>query len=122
MTVREYMEITGKTDCDNFTFVIAKAVKDTNSPFYHEEYKTTPIRSAHEWLEESCKTKDYIVLNAKQPPVVWASVTGWMNWYNKGHLNCLLVSPKEEIVMHYGEVQGAEMIEMIDEYVRKQID
>ncbi len=49
MKVKEWLESKGKNE--QATFIIAKSVKDDASPFYHKEYKTTPIFCVWEWLQ-----------------------------------------------------------------------
>ena len=122
MTVKEYLEATGKNKHTNICFVIEKAVKDTHSPFYHEEYTQTPIRNAYEWLLDDCRIKDYIVLNGEQPPICHITCKGWINHYSKGLLECMLITTEEDIRKHYSKEQAEEMLEMYDREIRKSIE
>lgn len=121
MKVKEYLQATGKANGHSVTFIIAKAVKDEHSPFYHEEYRTTPTRSSWEWLSEDCKIKDYLVLNGEQPPIEHITTKSRLNHFNKGYLSCLLVTTEEDIKMRYSEKQAKEMIDMYDREIRKSI-
>lgn len=122
MKVKEYLQAIGKIDGEQVTFVIAKAVKNEYSQFYHEEYRTTPIRSAYEWLREDSNTKDYIVLNGEQPPIAHITTKFWLNRFNTGHLSCLLITTEEDIRMIYSEPQATDVIAMYDEEIRKSLN
>lgn len=113
MKLREFLQENGRNI--QYTLVIQKTVKDEHSPFYHDEYKTTPIYSTWEWLQSSCIDK-YIVINRDHPPI---DVTGcWLNWYNKGNLGCCVVTTEEDLILHYGEKQGKDMIDYYDRKIR----
>lgn len=115
MKLREFLEEAGQNS--QYTFVIQKAVKDEGSPFYNSEYTTTPIYTTWEWLRMPCIDK-YIVIKRDHPPI---DVTGgWLNWYNKGHLGCCMVTTEQDLLTHYGERQGRDMIAYYDREMRKQ--
>lgn len=116
MTVREFIVKTG-TRCDR-TFIVQKSVKDEASPFYHDEYGTTSVQHSNEWLRGTF-VDTHIVIVADHPPV---DVTGaWHNWYKSGHLRCAVVTTEADLITHYGEAQGRDMIAMYDREVRKQM-
>lgn len=117
MTVREYLAKIGTGH--NVTFIVQKAVKDEHSPFYHDEYKTTPIYSPQELLRGYCFVDTNIVINADHPPV---DVTGtWSNMYKRGHLRCAMITTEADLMTRYSEVQGRDMIAYYDREVRKQM-
>lgn len=113
MKVKEWLHTKDKNT--NVTFIIAKAVKDETSPFYHTEYRTTPIRSVWEWLEGET-AENYIVIKADHPPI---DATGsWNDWYLKSHLLCAMIATEQDLITRYGEKQGNEMIEYYDNKLR----
>lgn len=113
MNLKEYLETIPKND--RVTFIISKAVKDSGSPFYHNEFETVPIRIAWEWLQSTHLDK-YLVINSNHPPI---DITGgWVNWYNRNDLRCLIVTTKESLITQYGEKQGSSMIEYYKKHVR----
>lgn len=117
MKIREYIEKVGPTQA---TFIIQKAVKDEHSPFYHNEYTTTPVRYQHEWLQHDGFVDTHIVIKADHPPV---DVTGaWHNWYKHGHLRCAMVTTEADLLTHYGEEQGRRMIAYYEQEVRKEME
>lgn len=120
MKVKEYLQLIGKTEnsSDSLTFVISRAVKDDNTPYYHEEYRTTPIRSIWEWCESDIM--NYIVLNPTQPPIDWLT-TGWNNRYKRGDLMSMLVIPKEDLYLIYPQKQADELIIFIDKKIKESI-
>lgn len=96
MTRQEWLENLNKYD--EVTFIIAKAVKDDNSPMYHTEYRTTPIRAVYEWLH---REDEYVVINTDHAPI---DVTGnWGKWYRSGRLKCAIITTKEDLYKMYGE-------------------
>lgn len=117
MKVKEWLESKGKNE--QATFIIERAVKDDATPFYHDEYRTTPIRSVYEWLDSTTAEK-YIVINADHAPID-VSNGGWTNWYKGGHLHCAVITTEEELYKHYSETQAKEMIEWYDKKVREQM-
>lgn len=106
MKIREYLEkIEKHTDV---TFIIQRSIKDDHAPFYHNEFQTTPIRTNQEWLEGEGFIDNHIVINQDHPPI---DVTGtWVNWYMAGRLKCAVVTTEEDLIRHYGEKQGRDMI------------
>lgn len=117
MNIREYLEKTGATQA---TFIIKKAVKDEASPFYHDEYKTTPVRYKHEWMQSEGFVDNHIVIKADHPPI---DVTGaWHNWYKGGTLRCAMVTTEADLLTHYGEEQGRKMIAYYEREVQAQME
>lgn len=117
MLVKEYLELKGSKN--NFTFIIQKAVKDDNSPFYHEEYKTTPIQNYYEWKHAEKFLHKYIVVKADHAPIDPTGV--WLNWYQQGDLNCCMITTEQDLITRYGDKQGQEMINYYDKEARKQL-
>lgn len=121
MNVRQYFDLLGKDKIfTQATFIIARAVKDNHSPSYHAEYRTTPIYTVEEWLNNA-KILDYIVLNDKQAPIDWLSGAPWINWYNGGHLLSLLVIPRDELETLYSQDQARSMEEYIERKIREEV-
>lgn len=116
MKVKEWLESKGKNE--QATFIIAKAVKDDNSPFYHKEYKTTPIFCVWEWLQTNT-TEKYIVINADHSPI--DITNGWVNWYKGGHLHCAILTTEEDLYTEMSKKQAEGMIAYYDKEVRKQM-
>lgn len=116
MRVSEYLNTLD--GFQNVTFIKAVARKDEHSPFYHEEYQTTPIRQAYEWQNSSIA--DFYILNHKQCPIDWLSGARWKVQFDKGHLKSLLVISKEDIELLYSSKQAAQMIEYIDEVIKSE--
>lgn len=117
MTVREYLELIGKTNsADSLTFLIAKAVKMENAPAYEFYYKQTPILSIWDWVENNSAALDYYLISEAQPPIDCGS--GWLNRYNRGDLKCFVVVPKEDWALMYSEKQGAEKLQWIDKGIK----
>lgn len=115
MKLREFLEEAGRNG--TYTLIVQKAVKDERSPFYHPEYRTTPVYSVWEWLQGTGIDK-YIVIKRDHPPI---DPTGaWLNWYNKNSLGCCMVTTEQDLITQYGEKQGREMIEYYDRLVREQ--
>ena len=115
MKLREWLEAQ-KSENTTATFVIAKAVKDEASPLYHFEYRGTPIRAIWEWLQGETADK-YIVINKNHPPI---DITGnWVRAYNRGDLNCCVITTEQDLFTMYSEKQAKEMIEYYDREVRK---
>lgn len=114
MTVREYLK-----DCNKYadvTFIKARARKDANTPSYHEEYQTTPIRTIAE-LEKS-NLMDYYVLNDKQCPIDWLSGVSWKVAFDSGRLISLLIISKEDLEMLYSKEQASSIIDYIDKKIK----
>lgn len=115
MKFREWLEMQGKND--RVTIIIAKAVKDEHTPFYHNEYSTTPIWSVWEWLRGTSADK-YFVTNANHPPI---DVTGnWQNEYKSGFLKCCIVTTEaDHKALYRSEEQEQRMIEWYDKKARE---
>lgn len=110
MTVKEYFEAFPHKDT---TFIIARAIKDGNTPFYHCEYRTTPLRSVDEW--KHCKDiMECIVLNNKQPSITWLTGVDWNPNIQRGFYRCMLIIPQKDFKTMYSEKQRNSMIEYID--------
>lgn len=104
MTRKEWLETLNNND--EVTFIIAKAVKDDYSEMYHNEYRTTPIRPAYDWL--NVDEDRYIVLNTDHPPI---DITGnWGKWYRSGRLKCAVITTKEDLYKMYGGKQAEKML------------
>ena len=105
MNAREYLQKQNKLQ--SVTFVIAHAVKDAATPFYHYEYKTMPVFTAQEMLQGEWIDK-YMVINSDHPPV---DITGtWHNWYKSGRLSCAMLTTEDDLRAMYSEKQAADMI------------
>jgi hypothetical protein len=114
MKLREWLEAKGQNE--QATFVIAKAVKDEQSPMYRYEYRETPIRTVWEWLGGETADK-YIVINPDHPPI---DIAGhWVRHYNKGWLKCCVITTEQDLYTKYSEKQAKEMLEWYDKEVRK---
>lgn len=113
MNAREYLE---KMDINSpVTFVIARAVKDEATPFYHYEYRTTPIRSAWDWLS-GVWADQYLVVNDDHPPV---DITGhWVKAYQAGRLSCATLTTEADLRTMYSEKQAADMIAYYNKTVK----
>ena len=102
---------------EDYTFTIAKAVKD-DAPFYHDIFRQTPIRSKSEWIIGNLK--DYIVINPDSCPI---DISGlWQRWYKSGRLNCAIITTEEDMYKHYSEKQAKEMIEWYDKKVKEWLE
>jgi hypothetical protein len=115
MTVREYLK--AFSESTSVTFIKARARKDANTPFYHAEYQTTPIRPIWEW--EKSAIMDYYILNNKQCPIDWLSGAPWKIAFDKGNLLSLLVISKEDIETLYSPKQAQEMIAYIEKKIKE---
>lgn len=106
MRVREYLDQFPSPQ--PVTFIKQLSVENESAPGYHYEYRTTPIWSAWEWLNNEDLCDDYLVINADHPPI---DVTGgWHNRYRRGDLKCAVITTEAELLKHYGEKQGRDMI------------
>ena len=114
MLVKEYLNSFNENK--QVTIIKAVARKDENTPFYHEEYQTTPIRCISEFHKSPIM--NYYVLNHKQPPIEWLSGAGWQNRFAKGDILSLLVISKEDIELLYSKKQAAEIIECIEKGIK----
>jgi hypothetical protein len=120
MRVKEYLELAQIKPYADVTFIKARARKDANTPYYHQEYQTTPIRTVSEWSES--KLMDYIVLNDKQPPIEWASGAHWINKFNRGDLVSLLVISEDDIRLLYSESQALSTELYIDKKIKEKLN
>lgn len=119
MKVGEYLE--RYNEYMDVTFIKVVARKDDNTPFYHEEYKTTPIRTIREW-KHNTELMDSFILNDKQCPIDWLSGALWSNHFYKGRLLSLLVVDKKNIEMLFSPEQAARTIKFIDQFLTKKGD
>lgn len=118
MKVKEYLETLKKYD--SITFIIESAVKSDGATYYHEEYRTTPMRSVEEWLEGNGKHLDFVVMNANQPPIGWGGAVNWIEKYNRGQLKCLLITSEECLRKRYPrEEQYNSILDMVDREIKK---
>lgn len=115
MKVSEYLEKSGNI---KFTFIKARARKDSYSPMYHPEYQTTPLRYKGEWEEDGrgCdRILESIVLNDKQPSITWLSGADWNGQINMGLAKCLLIiHPDDFKLLIPGKQQREHMEAFID--------
>lgn len=102
MKVKEYFKKYNVNG--DVTFIIAKAEKDSNTPFYHSVYETTPMQHVSRWCESD--VAEYIVLNDHQTPIDWLSGAKWKTQYDSGWLKCMLVIAKDDLVTMYSEKQA----------------
>lgn len=114
MTVKEYLS--NFNQYMDVTFIKARARKDANTPYYHAEYQTTPIRTIEEW--EKSNIMNYYVLNNKQCPIDWLSGALWKARFYNGSLLSLLVISKEDIELLYSKDQAASLIEYIEKEIK----
>ena len=116
MKVKDYLI---KFDENQFvTFIKARARKDANTPYYHAEYQTTPMRTIREWKESNIM--DYYILNDEQSPIEWLSGAMWVNMFKKGNLISLLVISKEDLELLYPNAEQAKgIINIIDKILDK---
>ena len=118
MKVRDYLQRLGQYQ--NVTFLIARAVKDDHSPFFHAEYRTTPMRMAKEWLSYNNEPiLDSIVLNDKQQPITWLSGADWSGMIRSGLAVCLLVIHQTDFSLMY---VSSEQRKHIVSYIEKKLD
>jgi hypothetical protein len=110
MTLRDYLQKIEKKHgpSRDVTFIIAHAVKDEHTPFFHNEFRETPIRSAWQWLKSSDEFLDaYIVINADHPPI---DIPGnWVNKYKKGWLSCAVLTTQNDLELLYPGKQALDM-------------
>lgn len=120
MRVREYLE---KVESTQFTFIKVRARKDANTPYYHQEYQTTPIFSRWEWELENSNLLDCIIVNHKQCPIDWLCGASWRNQFKKGWLESLLIISDDDFKLLYpSEEQRASMVKYIDNEINKGLE
>ena len=107
MKVREYLS--HLSESQDVTFVIAKAREDERTPFFHPEYRTTPIRLVRDWKNEELLGS--IILNDRQMPIDWLSGAPWKTWTESGHMKCLLVISEDDLAQLYPDRQQCEEME-----------
>lgn len=114
MKTREYLD--QQPSNREVAFVIARAVKDDATPYYHTEYRMTPIHSAWEWLDAET-LDDCIVINADHPPM---DITGhWVRAYNAGRMSCAVLTTVEDLRKLYpNEAQLQRMIAHYEKTVK----
>lgn len=106
MRVREYLD--QFPSATPVTFIKQVSVKDEGAPGYRSEYRTTPIFSAWEWLNNEDLCDEYLVINADHPPI---DVTGgWHNRYKSGLLKCAMITTEAELRKLYSEEQAQSMV------------
>lgn len=101
MKVKQYLEMCNRSD--DVTFIKVRTRKDAETPFYHQEYQTTPMLCAEEWLKGRTPGKllESVILNDKQPPIQWLSGAPWDKQFEQGRLKCLLVISEEDFELLY---------------------
>lgn len=115
MLVKEFLS--NKPDYKNVTFIKARARKDADTPFYHSEYQTTPIRTVYEWKGDIL---DYIILNDAQAPIDWLSGCKWKNAFDRGELISLLIISAEDFELLFPDKEQREdLIKSIDSQITK---
>lgn len=112
MTVGEYLK-TMKGN-DEVTFITARAVKDTNTPFYHPEYHTGSWCRVEDVMK-NCLA-DYIILNDKQPAITWLSGVDWNADLRRGTLkrNFLIISEADLETLYPSKEQRDHMVKFIE--------
>ena len=92
--------------------------KDANTPYFHPEYQTTPIRHVDEW-QANKNILDSIVLNDRQMPIDWLSGAMWGNAVKSGALKCLLIISKDDFETLYSKEQCVSMERFIEKQLQK---
>ena len=100
----------------NVTFIKARVRKDANTPFYHEEYQTTPLWTVKDW--EQSKINDCIILNDNQPPITWLSGADWNVDIKRSRAKCLLVISPDDFALLYG---SEEQRQSMEKYIEKKL-
>lgn len=116
MTVQEYLpRLNNKITY--VTFLVAKAVKDEYTPFYHAEYKTTPLYSTYEF-KNAPAYKNYIILNDNANSIDWLSGANWNTLIKHGTAKCMVVIDEEDLkILHPDAKQRRQMINFIDDVI-----
>ena len=108
MKVIEYLQ--EQKNYQDITFIITTG--DLN--------RTTPIRTAEEWMDSNNDILEYVILNHKQPPIGWGGAVSWIDKYNRGILKCLLITSEEVLKKQYPrEEQYLSLLDMVDREARK---
>ena len=117
MKLREFLN-NHACNSKTYTFVISKAVKEEHAPGYYYGYVGTPLRTIHEWMHYDMVDK-YIVINPKHPPI---DIPGhWVHQYDKGWINCCIITTEEDMRTMYSETQAQQMLDWYDDLVRKYV-
>lgn len=116
MTVQEFIpRLNNKTTY--VTFLVAKAVKDEYTPFYHVEYKTTPLYSTYE-LKKVAVYKNHIILNDNANSIDWLSGVKWNTLIKHGTAKCMVIINEEDLkILYPDDKQRREMINYIDDVI-----
>jgi len=102
------------------TFIITKAVKDDHSPFYHAEYKTTPLQTSIDWLKHNNEPiLESIILNDKQPPITWLSGVDWNVDIKNGFAMCILIVNPSDFALMY---KSDEQRKHIEKFIERKLD
>jgi hypothetical protein len=113
MKVKEYLK---SHDWNEISFIIAKAVKDEATPYYHAEYKTSSL--LHPYDDFINFYDDYLILNDNAFPIDWLSGATWGNAVKRGYAKCLLIISWKDLTALYSEEQARETIEYIDTKIK----
>lgn len=114
MRVKEYLE--HFNNYIDISFLKAVARKDENTPFYHAEYVSTPMRTAAEWKVSTLT--DYIILNDRQAAITWLSGSDWNIMIKNGRAKNLLIISEDDLKTLYpSESQRYDM----EKYIEAQI-
>lgn len=121
MRVREYLKNMKKDSLTYYevTFIRTLARKDSNTPFYHPEYITTPIHSVDRWLEGNNTLLDDIILNDKQMSIDWLSGAQWGRRIQAGYTKCILIISEEDFSLLYS---SADQRRSIEEFIEDKLD
>lgn len=111
MKVKDYLK---NHEWREVSFIIAKAVKDEATPYYHAEYKTSSLFHPFDKMYYD----DYVILNDKAMPIDWLSGASWSNAVKGGWAKCLLIIRWEDLITIYSEEQARSMIEYIDKQIK----
>lgn len=117
MTFKEYAE-KYLSPSDHVTMIRMHSVKDSNTPFFHSEYSTTPMWTVSDWMRFG-SINDVLILNDEQPPIDWLCGASWVNAYRKGWLKCLLVTDMDSMILQYSEEQAKDLIDCCEKQIVK---
>ena len=113
MKVKDYLQT---HEWNEVSFIIAKAVKNETTPFYHAEYKTSSL--LHHFDNGLGCYDDYVILNDNAMPIDWLSGASWGNAVRRGWAKCLLIIKWEDLTTLYSEEQAKSLIEFIDKKIK----